>query len=85
MNNGPITFRESMPESRHVGVLVFDEAEVLDVAGPFEVFSIAGRRSGLQPFTVSLIGIRRDRSPCEAVSWLSPSTPSTRFLISMCC
>ena len=46
-----------MPDQRHVGVLVFDEAEVLDVAGPFEVFSIAGRRSGIQPFNVSLVGI----------------------------
>jgi transcriptional regulator GlxA family with amidase domain len=59
MNSGLTTSRESMSEPRHVGVLVFDEAEVLDVAGPFEVFSIAGRRSGLQPFTVSLIGIGR--------------------------
>jgi len=47
-----------MPETRHVGVLVFDEAEVLDVAGPYEVFSIAGRRSGLEPFKVSLVAPR---------------------------
>ena len=45
-----------MSDPRHVGVLVFDEAEVLDVAGPYEVFSVAGRRSGLEPFTVSLVG-----------------------------
>lgn len=41
-----------------VAVLVFDEAEVLDVAGPFEVFSVAGRRHGLAPFEVSLIAER---------------------------
>ena len=43
---------------RHVGILVFDEAEVLDVAGPFEVFSVAGRRDELDPFRVSLIAER---------------------------
>ena len=26
-----------------VGILLFDEVEVLDFAGPFEVFSVAGR------------------------------------------
>jgi len=33
-------------------IVLFDEVEVLDFAGPFEVFSVAGRRSGLEPFTV---------------------------------
>jgi transcriptional regulator GlxA family with amidase domain len=47
-----------MPDSRHVGILVFDDAEVLDVAGPYEVFSVAGRRSGLEPFQVSLVAER---------------------------
>ncbi|MGH7467065.1 MAG: DJ-1/PfpI family protein [Longimicrobiales bacterium] len=37
---------------RSVGVLLFDEVEVLDFAGPFEVFSVAGRRDGSQPFNV---------------------------------
>lgn len=41
-----------------VSLLVFDEAEVLDVAGPFEVFSVAGRRHGLEPFEVALIAER---------------------------
>ena len=30
---------------RTVGILIFDDAEVLDVCGPYEVFSVAGRRS----------------------------------------
>ena len=47
-----------MPPTRHVAILVFDEAEVLDVCGPYEVFSIAGRRNGLEPFTVSLVAER---------------------------
>jgi len=43
---------------RQVSILIFDEAEVLDVAGPFEVFSVAGRRHGLEPFRVSLVAER---------------------------
>jgi len=44
--------------ARRVAILVFDEAEVLDVAGPYEVFSVAGRRHGLEPFQVSLVAQR---------------------------
>ncbi|HXW97418.1 MAG TPA: DJ-1/PfpI family protein [Gemmatimonadales bacterium] len=40
---------------RRVSMLVFDDAEVLDVAGPYEVFSVAGRRHGLEPFAVSIV------------------------------
>jgi transcriptional regulator GlxA family with amidase domain len=32
--------------SRRVVILLFDDVEVLDFAGPFEVFSVAGRRAG---------------------------------------
>jgi len=46
------------PATRQVSILVFDDAEVLDVAGPYEVFSVAGRRHGLEPFTVSLVAER---------------------------
>jgi transcriptional regulator GlxA family with amidase domain len=45
--------------TRSVALLVFDEAEVMDVAGPYEVFSVAGRRHGLEPFQVSLVAERR--------------------------
>jgi transcriptional regulator GlxA family with amidase domain len=41
-----------------ISLLVFDDAEVLDVAGPYEVFSIAGRRDDLVPFQVSLVAER---------------------------
>lgn len=40
------------PVSRTVGILLFDDVEVLDFAGPFEVFSVAGRRDGLELFRV---------------------------------
>ncbi|MEO0886728.1 MAG: DJ-1/PfpI family protein [Cyanobacteria bacterium J06648_10] len=41
-----------MPEQRNVAVLVFDDVEVLDFAGPFEVFSVTGKRDGSDPFNV---------------------------------
>lgn len=37
---------------KNVAILIFDEVEVLDFCGPFEVFSVAGRRSGQEPFNV---------------------------------
>ena len=39
-----------------VGIFLFDDVEVLDFAGPFEVFSVTGRRSGSNPFEVFTIG-----------------------------
>lgn len=43
-----------------VGIYIFDEVEVLDFAGPFEVFSTASRMglklSGAAPFRVVLLG-----------------------------
>lgn len=41
-----------------VGILLFDEVEVLDFAGPFEVFSVTGRRQGLEPFAVVTVADR---------------------------
>lgn len=43
---------------RTVGILLFDDAEVLDFAGPFEVFSVCGRRSQLDPFSVVTVSER---------------------------
>lgn len=49
-----------------VGIFVFDEVEVLDCCGPFEVFSVANRvsslRNGTPPFVVSLIAKTREVS-----------------------
>jgi transcriptional regulator GlxA family with amidase domain len=39
----------------NVGILIFDEVEVLDFAGPFEVFSVAGRRQNLDLFNVFVV------------------------------
>ena len=43
---------------RTVGILLFDDVEVLDFAGPFEVFSVCGRRDGSYPFDVFTIAER---------------------------
>jgi len=42
---------------RHVQVLIFDDVEVLDFAGPFEVFGVTGLRSGPAPFRVGTVGL----------------------------
>ncbi|MFD0206784.1 MULTISPECIES: DJ-1/PfpI family protein [Saccharothrix] len=46
--------------TRRVGLLLFDEVEVLDAGGPFEVFSVANRVAARQgsaaPFEVVTIG-----------------------------
>ena len=47
-----------MPEPRNVAILLFDEVEVLDFAGPFEVFSVTGRREGRSPFNVYTVAER---------------------------
>ena len=46
--------------SRRVAILLFDDVEVLDFAGPFEVFSVAGRRAGRGDpvFLVSTVAAR---------------------------
>src|SRR5262245_18669724 len=39
-------------EMRKVAILIFDEVEVLDFCGPFEVFAVAGRGLEQKPFDV---------------------------------
>lgn len=41
-----------MNSSRNVAILIFDDVEVLDFCGPFEVFSVAGREDNSDPFHV---------------------------------
>ena len=38
-----------------VGILIFNEAEVLDIAGPFETFSIAANETGIKVFNVKTV------------------------------
>ena len=44
-----------MEKTRRVCVVIFDEVEVLDFCGPFEVFSVAGGREGRRPFEVCTV------------------------------
>lgn len=53
---------------RKVAVLIFDDVEVLDFCGPFEVFTVAGRRGNTIPFEVYTVG---GHSPIKARGGLS--------------
>lgn len=44
--------------TRTVAIALFDDVEVLDFAGPFEVFSVTGRRHDLEPFDVFTVSER---------------------------
>ncbi len=41
-----------MTHQRNVAILIFDDVEVLDFCGPFEVFGVTGRNEPSQPFRV---------------------------------
>jgi transcriptional regulator GlxA family with amidase domain len=42
--------------TRNVAILIFDEVEVLDFCGPFEVFGVTGRHDNPKPFNVYTVG-----------------------------
>jgi transcriptional regulator GlxA family with amidase domain len=42
---------------RRLGILLFDEVEVLDFAGPFEVFSVTNELAGGTAFDVRTVGV----------------------------
>ncbi len=44
-----------MTETRNVAILIFDDVELLDFCGPYEVFSVAASRSDVPPFRVYTI------------------------------
>lgn len=43
-----------------IGIVIYDDAEVLDFAGPYEVFSTAARLCASSPWQVSLISENRE-------------------------
>ena len=56
--------------TRNVAIYIFDEVEVLDFCGPFEVFSVAGARGGPErPFNVYTVA--RAAGPVAARNALS--------------
>jgi transcriptional regulator GlxA family with amidase domain len=42
---------------KNIAILVFDDVEVLDFCGPFEVFSVTGQRDDLKPFNVYMVAV----------------------------
>lgn len=55
-------------KQRNVAILIFDDVEVLDFCGPFEVFSVTGKRNGSDPFQVYTVA---ERTPVLARNNLS--------------
>jgi transcriptional regulator GlxA family with amidase domain len=51
---------------RQVAILVYEGAEVLDFAGPFEVFAVTSELNDDSLFDVSIVGASRD--PVRAVT-----------------
>lgn len=58
-----------MNKKRRVGILIFDDAEVLDFAGPFEVFSVTSELNDFKPFEVFTVA--ETLEPVIAVNGLS--------------
>jgi transcriptional regulator GlxA family with amidase domain len=59
--------------ARNVGILIFDDIEVLDFAGPFEVFNVSGELIEPSPFTTYTIGISGE--PIKTRGGLSVDPP----------
>lgn len=54
--------------TRNVAILIFDDVEVLDFCGPFEVFGVTGRNDNPKPFNVYTVA---EKSPITARNGLS--------------
>ncbi|GAB3556234.1 DJ-1/PfpI family protein [Spirosoma fluminis] len=71
---------------RTVAILLFNEIEVLDFAGPFEVFGVAGRQTGNQPpfqvFTVAERGpVYARNGLCITPTYLLNDHPKADVLV----
>ncbi|MDJ0571027.1 MAG: DJ-1/PfpI family protein [Pleurocapsa sp. MO_192.B19] len=55
-------------KQRNVAILIFNDVEILDFCGPFEVFSITGKRDDLDPFDVYTVA---EKTPISARNNLS--------------
>jgi transcriptional regulator GlxA family with amidase domain len=60
---------EQNDKQRNVAILIFDDVEVLDFAGPFEVFNVTGKVITPAPFKVFTVGV--EAFPIEARGKLS--------------
>ncbi len=61
--------KQDSTTKRTVGILIFENAEVLDFAGPFEVFSVSSQIHNNELFDVRMIAKTKD--PVHAVNGLS--------------
>ncbi len=73
-------------EAKTIGILLFDEVEVLDFAGPFEVFSLARHTGGEKAFRVLTVAqekrLIRARNGLEVMPMFSMAdTPKLDALI----
>jgi len=59
-----------MPQ-RNVAIVIFDEVEVLDFAGPYEVFSTTGSQDEVKPFNVYTVTVADEIKPVLARNALS--------------
>ncbi|MEO1298081.1 MAG: DJ-1/PfpI family protein [Cyanobacteria bacterium J06636_16] len=55
-------------QQRNVAILIFDDVEVLDFCGPFEVFSVTGKRDSTDPFNVYTVAEGTSVSARNALS-----------------
>lgn len=58
-----------MNKKRKVGILIFEDAEVLDFAGPFEVFSVTSELNNFEPFEVFTVA--ENLNPVTAINGFS--------------
>jgi transcriptional regulator GlxA family with amidase domain len=54
---------------KNIAIFLFDDAEVLDFAGPFEVFSVTSELSNYELFNVFTVA--KEKKPIRAVNGLS--------------
>ena len=64
---------------RTVGILIFDDVEVLDFCGPFEVFSVTGRKQDQKPFEVYTVAEK-----AEPVSARNGLSVNPRYRLTTC-
>jgi transcriptional regulator GlxA family with amidase domain len=66
-----------MHKTRNVGILIFEDVEVLDFCGPFEVFSVAGRQIVPGAFNVFTIAKTLDAVLARNGLSVNPKTTLT--------
>jgi transcriptional regulator GlxA family with amidase domain len=71
---------------RNVAIFIFDEVEVLDFAGPFEIFSVSGLRSGKEkPFNVYTVAEKQAISARNnlliTANYLLPNCPKPAIIL----